>query len=94
MAYALRYQMDVIWVPDGAGPMTSLIGAGSNIGTGVGGGAQVKTIFQAAAVPVPGGDAPSQANFNTAISGAMVTDLEAQIAANLAQIQGFASGGG
>jgi hypothetical protein len=43
---------------------------------------------------VPGGDAPSAANFNTAISGAMVTDLEAQVLANLSQIQGFATGGG
>ena len=91
MAYALRYQLDVVWIADGAGPMTA---ATSNLNTGTGAGAQVKSLFQAAMVMVPGGDAPSAANFNTAISGTMVTDLEAQVLANLSAIQGYATGGG
>lgn len=94
MAYALRYQMDVVWIGDGTGPMTALAGAGAGIGVSGGGGAQVLSMFQSSLVQVPGGDAPSQANFNTAITGGMTTDLEAQIATNLARIQAFASGGG
>lgn len=81
MAYGLRYSLDVVWIPDGAGAMTVPD-------------AQRKKFVQAAIVQVPGGDTPSAANFNTAISGAMVTDLEAQVLANLGQLQGFATGGG
>jgi hypothetical protein len=81
MAYGLKYTLDVVWLPDGAGPMTVPD-------------AQRIKFQQASIVLVPGGDAPSAANFNTAISGAMVTDLEAQVLANLGQIQGFATGGG
>lgn len=81
MAYVLRYSLSVEWLPDGAGPMTVPD-------------AQKLKLQQSSLVSVPGGDAPSQANFNTAISGAMVTDLEAQVATNLAQIQAWATGGG
>lgn len=88
MAYALRYTMTVCWIPDGAGAMSVPS-------------AQVKTLTQSSLIAVPGGDAPTQGNFNTAISGAsatpagpsMANDLAAQVAANLAQIQGFATGG-
>lgn len=79
--YVLKYSMTVAWVGDGAGPMSVPD-------------AQVKRFFQATPVTVPGGNAPTAANFNTAISGAMVTDLEAQVLANLGQLQGFATGGG
>lgn len=41
---------------------------------------------------VPGAQAPTQGNFNTALTN-MATDLGTQIAANLSQIQGFATGG-
>lgn len=41
---------------------------------------------------VLGAQAPTQGNFNTALT-AMATDLGTQIAANLSQIQGFATGG-
>ena len=51
---------------------------------------------------VPGGDSPTLGNFNTALTGAagtpaagsMAADLNTQINAALAQIQGFSSGGG
>ena len=81
MAYILKYTLNVEWLPDGAGPMTIPD-------------AQKIKFVQASLVLVPGADAPTAANFNTAISGAMVTDLEAQVLANLGQIQGFATGGG
>lgn len=81
MAYAIRYRMDVVYLPNGSGPMTVAD-------------MQVKTFVQAALVSVPGGDAPTAANFNTAITGGMTTDLEAQVLANLGQLQGFATAGG
>lgn len=87
--YQLRYTLNVDWVGDGAGAMSVPS-------------AQTKGFSQSARVLVPGGDAPTQANFNTALSGAagtpaagsMANDLSTQIAAALAQIQGFATGGG
>lgn len=81
MAYGLKYTLDVVWLGDGSGPMGQVPAA------------QRLKMQQASIVPVPGGDAPSQANFNTAITGAMTTDLEAQVAANLGTIQGWATGG-
>ena len=89
MAYGLRYSLDVVWIPDGAGPMTVPD-------------AQRIKFVQSGIVQVPGGDAPSAANFNTAIgvtsgnviANSMASDLEAQVLANLTRIQGFATGGG
>ena len=101
MAYQIRYQLIVDYVPAGSGPMTvpsmqSMIlgqpavqGIGLVAGPSAGGSPVQPTGHQA----VPGGEAPTQGNFNTAIS-AMLTDLENCIASNLAQIQGFATGGG
>ena len=90
MAYAIKYALDVIWVGDGDGPMTPSVGA------------QRKKFVQTAVVPVPGADAPSAANFNTAIgvtsgnviAGSMAADLQTQVLAALTQIQGWATGGG
>ena len=89
MAYGLRYSLDVVWIPDGAGPMTVPD-------------AQRIKFVQSGIVQVPGGDAPTAANFNTAIgvtsgnviANSMASDLEAQVLANLTRIQGFATGGG
>ena len=93
--FGLRYKVDVVWVPAGAGGMQQAD-------------AQVLTFFPSASNPaglglpnvgmgqyssVPGGSAPTQANFDTAVNN-MLTDIEAQIAANLARIQAFASGSG
>ena len=90
MAYALRYTLNVDWIGDGVAP-------GGNVSA-----AQTKGFSQSGLIFVPGGDAPTQANFNTALSGSsstpaapsMSNDLSTQIAAALAQIQGFATGGG
>jgi hypothetical protein len=87
MAYALKYTLDVVWIGDGANAMSVPS-------------AQKKKFVQTALVQVPGGDAPTAANFNTAIgttaplAGSMAADLEAQVLANLGQLQGFATGGG
>jgi hypothetical protein len=81
MAYVLKYSMEVAWVGDGANAMSVPS-------------AQRKKFVQTSAVLVPGGDSPSAANFNTAITGGMTTDLEAQVLANLGQLQGFSTGGG
>ena len=90
MAYRLRYQLSVDWVGDGVSP-------GTNVAT-----AQTKGFTQTIICVVPGGDSPTQGNFNTALSGSsstptagsMSADLSAQIATALAQIQGFSTGGG
>ena len=89
MGYRLRYTLNVDWVGDGVGP-------GSNVAT-----AQTKGFSQQAIVTVPGGDTPTLGNFNTALTGSSSTpaagsmgaDLNTQISAALAQIQGFATGG-
>lgn len=81
MAYGLKYTMSVVYIGDGSGPMSVPD-------------AQVMKFTQSSIVQVPGGNAPSASNFNSAITGGMTTDLEAQVLANLSQLQGFATGGG
>lgn len=89
MAYGIKYSLEVVWVGDGANAMSVPS-------------AQRKRFAQSAIVQVPGGDSPSAANFNTAIgvttgnviANSMASDLQAQVLANLAQLQGFSTGGG
>jgi hypothetical protein len=89
MAYAIKYSMEVIWVWDGAGPMTP------------GSGAQKKKFAQSSTVPVAGGDTLTQANLNNAmgatagntVAGSMLADLETQTAAALAAMTAWATGG-
>ena len=91
MAYRLRYTLNIDFVGDGAGPGFGFVSA-----------AQTKGFTQTIICVVPGGDSPTQGNFNTALSGSsstptagsMSADLSAQIATALAQIQGFSTGGG
>lgn len=105
MPFLLRYVAEVVYVPNGAGPMSipsaqkirlgSLEFAGLTVATPA-------TGQPTGYIQVPGGDAPSQANFRTALQGSsgaptaggMTADLDAAIATNLARIQGFATGGG
>lgn len=96
MSYGIRYKVDVVYIPDGLGAMqvpnsqvlrfepSSANPTGLTLGSG--------DAAQAAA-PVPGGNVPTAANFTTAFNN-MVTDLNAQVAAALARIQGFATGSG
>jgi hypothetical protein len=90
MGYALRYSMSVVWVGDGANQMS------------VPSAQVLKFTPLNGLIQVPGGDAPTAANFNTAIgvtsgnviANSMASDLEAQVLANLTRLQGFATGGG
>jgi hypothetical protein len=89
MAYGIKYSMSVVWIGDGVSSQSVPE-------------AQVKKFVQSGIVQVPGGDSPTAANFNTAIgvtsgnviANSMASDLEAQVLANLGQLQGFATGGG
>lgn len=85
MSYGLKWQFSVVWIGDGVGPMEVPS-------------AQVLTVTQASpsgggVIPIPGGDAPSTGNISTACSSA-ATAGAAVLNANIAQIQGFATGGG
>jgi hypothetical protein len=82
--YVLGWTLTAKWIGDGVGPQSV---------------SQAQILKMAAVsyggdVQVPGGDAPTQANFNTAITGTLTTEMENAIAANLGQIQGFSTGGG
>lgn len=89
MAFGIRYSMEVVWIGDGASAMSVPS-------------AQRKKFVQTSIVQVPGGDSPTAANFNTAIgvtsgnviANSMASDLQAQVLANLGQLQGFSTGGG
>lgn len=96
MAYQIRYIYWVDYLAPGAGALGSVpaqqtlsLGQPALQGIGL---ATVSTQPTGKQL-VPGGESPTQANFNTACSSAL-TDIEAAIAANLGQIQGFATGGG
>ena len=82
--FKLKWTLEAYWVGDGAGPMS--VESAQRL-------LMVDKVYGGATL-VPGGDSPTQANFNTAISGTIVTNMEAAIAANLGQIQGFSTGGG
>ena len=108
MAYLLKYSLEVIFVPDGAGSMSVPSAQKLKLGSLEFAGLTVQNPQNLTAgqptgyIQVPGGNAPSQANFRTALqgtsgaptAGGMTADLDTAIATNLAQIQGFATGGG
>ena len=82
--YVMTGKMNISWVGDGAGPMSV---------------ASAQTLQAEVSYPlgnvvqVPGGDAPSTGNVSTACTS-VATAIAALLNANIAQIQGFASGGG
>lgn len=85
--YLLDMRARIFWAPDGAGPMTvpeaqsieaTLGDSGSNAGTGF--------------ILVPGANAPSTGNINTAVTTA-ATAISTYLQAQIAQIQGWATGG-
>lgn len=88
MSYGLRWSLDTVWIGDGVGAMEVPSAQRLKVSSGDTG------QTWAGIVAVPGGDTPTAANFNTAISGTVVTNMEAAILANIGQIQGFATGGG
>jgi hypothetical protein len=97
MSYGLRVKLDIGFIGDGMGgvqvPSSQFLRfevspnnpVGLTLGSGDG------SQWQA---PIPGANAPTLANIQTALNS-MVTDILAQITpAVLARIQGFATGGG
>ena len=82
MAYQLLATFTVAWVGDGAGQMSV---PGAQVLT------QVMNQSTNGVIQIPGGDAPSTANITTACNS-MATAAAAKLNANIAQIQGFASG--
>jgi hypothetical protein len=108
MAYRIRYQLNVDWIGAGSGPMGNTVGlaagvvgpmAGAQGGSGL---AQTLEVANSVNAPYPAIIAGSgtggiiQAADITALMTSMSADLTAQLnlAANLARLQGFASGGG
>ncbi len=108
MAYMIKYALEVLFIPDGAGPMSDpsaqklKLGSLEFSGLTVVNPQNLTTGQPTGFIMVPGANAPSQANFRTALqgtsgapsAGGMTADLDAAIATNLARIQGFATGGG
>lgn len=107
MSYRISYMMRVEYIADGAGPMSVpaqqilLEGQISMQGLTVANPTITNSGQPTGYQQVPGGNSPTQANFNNAMtgsdstpSGGMALDLATAIATNLTRIQGFASGGG
>ena len=108
MSFQIRYALEVVFVPDGAGPMSIAsaqklkLGSLEFAGLTVVNPQNLTTGQPTGFIAVPGGNAPSQANFRTALqatsgaptAGGMTADLDASIATNLARILTFATGGG
>lgn len=107
MAFIVRVTVDYCYVPVGAGGALAGQWQANNPGFGPSGGsgavAAAQTLQDSVTEIVPGGESPSAANFNTAITLA-ATDLETRLAATnsipgftagtpLALIQGWSTGG-
>lgn len=94
MPYQIQAQLVVQYVGPGTGPLqvpsqqAIILGQLGLLGIGLATGNN-----SLAVVAVPGGESPTQSNFNTALS-TMQTNMQNAIANNLTQIQGFATGGG
>ncbi len=97
MSFQIRYQLDVVWIPDGAGPLSVPSAQRLQLGTMNFSGLTVQnptistpgqpTSYQ----QVTGGDAAGQTEFDLALE-AMEDDLSTAIAYNLTRIQAFATG--
>lgn len=95
MAFIVQLTAVYGWVPDGSGPM--MVGQRqANFAAGGAAGATPLTVFAAqsasdyAAELVPGGDSPSDANFQTALNNA-AADLYTQFT-TAGDVPGFTSG--
>ena len=89
MSYQLRASVTVMWIGDGVGQME--VGSAQVFTATVGPTAQSSV----GSIVVPGGDTPTSGNMSTACTN-LATAVAAvfNTTANLAQIQGFATGGG
>lgn len=106
--YLARYVLEIDWIGDGQGPMS--IPSAQKLKLGSLEFAGLTTNNPTISNPgqptgqliVPGGNAPTQANFRTMLTGStaaptagsMAADLDTAIAYNLTRLQGFATGGG
>lgn len=94
MAYALRYQAQIMWVGPGAGPMAGME-ALALPGTGGGTGQLKEFTVNPAVQPIVGGagagGALAAADI-TALLASMSSDLSAQMNAAIATMQGWPSG--
>lgn len=87
MGYRLRYQFYVDWVPPGVGVLS-----GNVLTSGVTGGASGQVFSQDDTSPGQNSLTFTAADI-TALTNGMAADVAAQLNANIARIQGFASGG-
>lgn len=85
MAYVINWSATIAWVGDGVGAMSvpSAQRLQQNSGFSANGGP----------VLVPGGDSPTTGNISTAAT-TVGTNIATALNNNIAQIQGFATGGG
>ena len=88
--FLLKWSLDVCWVADGAGPMGVPGAQTKRLNNDALGG----TVLNGGYVVVPGGDSPTGANFTTACT-TVGTNMgtACNVAATLAQIQAFSTGG-
>jgi hypothetical protein len=95
--YRLNVTVDFLWVPAGVGGsglgqlQANIPGMGGTSIPGTFGNAQ--TLRLIVGEQVPGGNAPTQANFNTAMTAAGTDIATLMTAAILAQIQAWSTGG-
>ena len=89
MSYQIRAAVTIMWIGNGTGPME--VGS-AQVFTATVGPTASSTV---PSIQVPGGDAPTSGNISTGCTS-LATAVAAvfNTAANLAQIQGFATGGG
>jgi hypothetical protein len=87
MSYRLRYQFTVDWVPPGVGVLSGNVTTSS-----VSGGASAQVFTQDDTTPGQNSLTFTAADI-TALTNGMAADVAAQLNANIARIQGFASGG-
>jgi hypothetical protein len=89
MSYRITYKVNVEWVGPGTGPMSGNTAVAQAMAPA--GGAQVLSLFNAA-----GGQNTNTfvAADVTTLTNAMAADIASQMTANLARVQGFATGGG
>ena len=100
MPYRLRYTWNIDWVPAGAGPWGSPVGAGGSNGQGGGNSQTLGGIDNAAVagltVPGSGTAQPAGAAIATGdittLTNAAATDIAAQANAAIGRLQGFATG--
>lgn len=87
--YVLTGSVNISWLPDGGGPMTVPTAQTLKVLIDY---VPAQAGIAAAPIAVPGGDAPSTGNLNTAAT-AFGTAVSTMLQANVTQIQNWASGG-